>query len=464
MPEAGQSFEEVIHLFAEEAGGLGIQIVDLVGDVGEVTERMNAQTRLVSELRGEMQGLIDCNAATSAAVASGLQIADEAGQELAQSRARLVAAIAQIETLARSTAEAKSLLEGLGAALGRVTRVAASIELIAQQTKMLALNATIEAARAGEAGRGFAVVASEVKSLARQTESATAEIASTMEELGGNAQHLIAQGESNETLARAVGESTRVIDDAFQSLGGIVGRISGEVGQIKRNADVAREKTARASSAVDGFSSGVQQATGHLNRADERLKGLLHAGERLIAITVESGAKTRNTPFIQEVVRLARLAGDLLEQAIARGELSLEDAFDQAYQPVARTDPPQFTTRYVEVFDRVLTPILDGALAFSEQVIFCVPVDENGYLPTHNSKFARPQGLDPVWNFANARNRRMFNDRVGLAAARSTAHFLVQTYRRNMGGGAKALMMDVSAPLFIGGRHWGGLRLAYTAR
>ena len=463
MPEAGPSFEEVINLFAEEAGGLGIQIVDVAGDVGDVAERMNAQARLVSELRGEMLALVECNAATSAAVGSGLQIAEEAGQELAHSRTRLVAAIAQIETLARSTSEAKTLLEGLGAALVRVTRVAASIEQIAQQTKMLALNATIEAARAGEAGRGFAVVASEVKSLARQTESATAEIASTMDELGGKAQHLIAQGDANVTLARSVGESTRVIDDAFQSLGGIVGRISGEVGKIKLNSDVAREKTARASSAVDGFSSGVQQSTGHLNRADERLKGLLSAGERLIAITVRSGARTANTPFIEEIVRLARLAGESLQQAIAHGELTLEEAFDQAYRPVANTNPAQFTTRYLSVFDRVLAPILDGALEFNRQVVFCVPVDVNGYLPTHNSKFSKPQGADPVWNFAHARNRRMFNDRVGLAAARNTEPFLVQTYRRDMGGGAKALMMDVSAPLIIAGRHWGGLRLGYTA-
>ncbi|HCF18766.1 MAG TPA: chemotaxis protein, partial [Rhodospirillum rubrum] len=69
-------------------------------------------------------------------------------------------------------------------------------------------------------------------------------------------------------------------------------------------------------------------------------------------------------------------------------------------------------------------------------------VDRNGYLPTHNQKFSKPQGPDPVWNNANSRNRRIFNDRTGLAAGRNTRPFLVQTYRRDMGGGSFIMMKD----------------------
>ena len=93
---------------------------------------------------------------------------------------------------------------------------------------------------------------------------------------------------------------------------------------------------------------------------------------------------------------------------------------------------------------------------------FCAAVDRNGYLPTHNLKFSQPQGADPVWNAANARNRRIFNDRTGLAAGRNERRFLLQTYRRDMGGGHRVLMKDLSAPIIVQGRHWGGLRLAYS--
>jgi hypothetical protein len=61
------------------------------------------------------------------------------------------------------------------------------------------------------------------------------------------------------------------------------------------------------------------------------------------------------------------------------------------------------------------------------------------------------------------RNRRMFNDRVGLASGRNTKPTLLQTYRRDMGGGTFALMKDASAPIVVRGRRWGGFRMGYKA-
>ena len=101
-------------------------------------------------------------------------------------------------------------------------------------------------------------------------------------------------------------------------------------------------------------------------------------------------------------------------------------------------------------------------LHFSDRVVFCACVDKKGFLPTHNDKFSMPQVAgQPEWNAANSRNRRIFNDRVGLAAGNSERPFLLQAYRRDMGNGRFALMKDLSAPIFVEGRHWGGVRLAY---
>ena len=109
----------------------------------------------------------------------------------------------------------------------------------------------------------------------------------------------------------------------------------------------------------------------------------------------------------------------------------------------------------------MLPAVQEPVLAFDPRIAFCAAVDRNGYLPTHNRIYSRPQGDDPVWNAANCRNRRIFDDRTGLAAGRSTKPFLLQTYRRDMGGGQFALMKDCSAPIFVKGRHWGGLRVAF---
>jgi methyl-accepting chemotaxis protein len=51
---------------------------------------------------------------------------------------------------------------------------------------------------------------------------------------------------------------------------------------------------------------------------------------------------------------------------------------------------------------------------------------------------------------------------VGLGAGKNRKRFLVQTYMRDMGN-TYVPMIDVSAPILVKDRHWGGLRLAYTA-
>ena len=93
-------------------------------------------------------------------------------------------------------------------------------------------------------------------------------------------------------------------------------------------------------------------------------------------------------------------------------------------------------------------------------ITFCAVVDRNGYLPVHNKIYSLPQRPgDVAWNTANCRNRRIFNDRTGLAAGQNQKSSLVQTYRRDMGGGQFVLMKDISAPIRVQGRHWGGFRI-----
>jgi methyl-accepting chemotaxis protein len=133
--------------------------------------------------------------------------------------------------------------------------------------------------------------------------------------------------------------------------------------------------------------------------------------------------------------------------------------FDENYVPVTGSDPQQHMTAFTGFTDEILPPVQELARDAHSRVVFAACVDRNGYLPTHNNIYSHPQGDDPVWNAANCRNRRIFNDRTGAAAGRNTKPFLMQTYRRDMGGGQFALMKDLSVPIYVRGRHWGGLRM-----
>ena len=65
---------------------------------------------------------------------------------------------------------------------------------------------------------------------------------------------------------------------------------------------------------------------------------------------------------------------------------------------------------------------------------------------------------DPEEDLAGNRTKRKFDDPVGLAAAKNTDPTLVQVYQRDTG----ETMWDVSAPIFVKGKHWGGFRVAVS--
>ena len=156
--------------------------------------------------------------------------------------------------------------------------------------------------------------------------------------------------------------------------------------------------------------------------------------------------------------------GVAFEAAIERRDISEQQMFDFRYQPIAGSDPEQFETAFTAICDRVLPQFQDPILKLDPRIVFCAAVDIKSYLPTHNAQFSQPQRAnDPIWNAANSRNRRFFKDRAGMTAARTMREFLMQTYDRNMGGGKTVTLKEIDVPIRIHGRHWGGLRLAFTA-
>ena len=168
----------------------------------------------------------------------------------------------------------------------------------------------------------------------------------------------------------------------------------------------------------------------------------------------------KDAPLRALAARRRDLVREAMEQALARDEISLEDLFSTDYDPISGTDPEQVTTPSLELLEKILPPILEGGLAEESRLAFCVATDRNGYIPVHNKIWSRPQGVDPVSNAQHSRNRRIFDDRAGLAAARNIQDVLVQSYPRDLGGGSIEMMKDISMPIAIRGRHWGALRIA----
>jgi methyl-accepting chemotaxis protein len=166
--------------------------------------------------------------------------------------------------------------------------------------------------------------------------------------------------------------------------------------------------------------------------------------------------------FITRAKDGAAAISAVIEQALDRGDTAIGSIFDTDYRPIAGTNPVQVETRGLAILERLLPPIQEQILASDARMTFCAAVDLNGYLPVHNKKFSHPQKPDdPAWNMANSRNKRIFDDRAGLLAARNTRPFLVQAYARDMGNGNIIMMKEIDAPILVRERHWGGFRTAY---
>jgi len=167
-------------------------------------------------------------------------------------------------------------------------------------------------------------------------------------------------------------------------------------------------------------------------------------------------------PLIEKAQAFASELTDLLEQAVDEGVASEAELFDIDYVAVPGTEPRQYSNRALPALEALLPQRLARALASDPRMLFAVAIDRNGFIPVHNSAYSQPQrSSDPGWNAAHSRNRRIFDDRAGIAAARSVRRFLVQCYPRDMGSGVTEMVREVDAPLHVHGRHWGGVRMAY---
>ncbi|WP_173983232.1 Tar ligand binding domain-containing protein [Magnetospirillum sp. SS-4] len=172
-------------------------------------------------------------------------------------------------------------------------------------------------------------------------------------------------------------------------------------------------------------------------------------------------AKARDLPHIETARRVAARVAEAFEAAIRDNRITAAELFDTDYTPIPDTDPLQVLAKHARLTDQLLPSIIDPELAADPSVVLCCATDRNGYIATHNKAYSEPQRPgDPVWNAAHCRNRRIFDDRTGILAARNTQPYLAQTYARDMGGGTFVLLKEIDSPVTVAGRHWGAVRLA----
>lgn len=235
------------------------------------------------------------------------------GGQIEQGKSATVRAVKQSE-------QTSEVVGGLSQSATEIGEIVKMISDIADQTNLLALNATIEAARAGEAGKGFAVVAAEVKSLAKQTASATDDIrgqigriqdatdnaVTAISEIGtviGDLEQIYAEIEST------VGEQTSATEEISRSIQEAatgnrevsrqITEISGETNSLDNTAKDLREVSDGMDQTIDTLQQRVHGILGQLRshkvfdrRANKRFDVSVDC--TILAGTGQVGCRTRN--------------------------------------------------------------------------------------------------------------------------------------------------------------------------
>ncbi|MEJ5835556.1 methyl-accepting chemotaxis protein [Bosea sp. CCNWYY174] len=454
---------------AERFGKLSAEITDISGRVGDVNAELDRQTDGLHRVVASVEQVSRSNQAIQQAADTAQQAASvvKSGLERVTGAVRQGLNAAQSD-IAELSDGAQSISQALNEAVGRAhtaREASEAIQTITREIQLLSINAGVEAARSGAAGRGFAVIAAAVKQLAEQTRDATAASAKQLDALVSTVDQLAKQSEANALAARRANDESQGISQQIGELDHFGRSVVGLISEIDSISAPARENAAafaQVGDEIKGLVAGVDQSGRNLEVAARRGASLVSTSEAVLGAIANSGVRTPQSDMIEIALEASAAIAGLFEQALATGQASQADLFDEAYRPIPGSDPQQFMTRFTELTDRLLPSVQEKMLSASKRIVFCAAVDRNGYLPTHNRKYSQPQGPDPVWNNANCRNRRIFNDRTGLAAARNQKPFLLQTYRRDMGGGNFLVMEDLSAPIIVRGRHWGGVRFGLS--
>ena len=359
--------------------------------------------------------------------------ADDSAREGATAARALAAAMAAVQ---QSSARANDVIE--------------VIDLVAFQTNILSINASIEAAHAGPAGRGFAVVATEIRRLAERAAEAARDVRKII-------------GENSEALGEGAASARRT-EQVLGGIGGLLGRASAAIDTVAGGIAQQGDAIADIDRAVGQVAELGRSNLEHAAKVAERSEalgagaGALHDCVGLFRLPPDPLREPRHARALELAREASASIGQSLEEALAQGWIDGDSLFSRDYTAIEGVEPAKYETPFDALCDELLPPLQEPVAAAHPWIVFAICANPDGYVPTHNDRFCQPLTGDRARDLVGNRTKRIFSDRVGRSVGAHTDPYRLQVYRRDTG----QIMFDMSVPVFVGGRHWGGFRVGYT--
>jgi methyl-accepting chemotaxis protein len=441
-------------------GNISIAAAEVSHFIDQLKKKIESDVREITEIASSTTQMAQSSSQMTDSAGIAASAATRTRDESLQGRRRVQGAIEQIHGVSNSVVQTSGLVAKLQQHSDRIQGIAHVINGLADQTNLLALNAAIEAARAGEHGRGFSVVADEVRGLANKTASATGEIGEMLQEVHKDTAQVAGIMTNLVQHMEEMVISTEQVGTLLEEIGSFSEQSEVKVQHIVESINESASATSHISESVNVVRQGLERSEQDIQTVSNQALALSDMGEQIYELLSDLNLDTIHGL----IAGLARQASEqiqaVFEQAIRDGRISQADLFDRNYRPIERTDPLKYETAYDRLADKLLRPIQEPILKQHKAIVYAIATDPNGYVPTHNERFSKPLSGDYAQDLVNNRTKRIFDDRTGARCGSHTKKVLLQTYKRDTG----EVMHDLSVPIMVDGRHWGGFRIGYKSK
>lgn len=425
-------------------------------EAGEVAERQESQAQQVFQSSSEATQAIGEIASTTLTInehnSDNLTRVNQSGDELRK-------VLEQIRAIREQVTGFQDSVDQLLANSASMTEIVSTVQGFSDQTNLLALNASIEAARAGEAGRGFAVVADEVRILAQKVSEATSEIDASINKMKGlvgstnqSAKQILGYVENTESYISSTSDNFATLISQFEAVGSQLTGISAALDELAYTNKESHNHVAEITQMSEGIRTEMAQSRTY---SDQLEMATEETQELLSRFIIGFGG-------FENMIQTGRGWAEQVNSALASLEAQGLNMFDERYKRTNEGQlPEKYDLPYTDAYERLLRPMFDGFVSQRPEFIYAIAVDRNGYAPAHHTKVSNPiTGNFSVDNL-KSRHRRIFaGNRAEQRRASHTEPFLLQTFIRDTG----EVLNDLSIPLYINGRHWGGLIMGFDPK
>ncbi|OJX81311.1 MAG: chemotaxis protein [Magnetospirillum sp. 64-120] len=445
-----------------------------VAGLSEATARIGDVVNMIQNIAGQTR-MLALNATIEAARAGeagkGFAVVAEEVKSLANQTEQGIATVnSQADEIGRTTREAVETVEAVAQIIRQIDAIAGEVARATDEQRSATAEIMGSAAQAADHTRSVA----DNVTLMMQGVQSTSDTASKVNELSGMVSRDIAalQRRLYVIMRTSYGGDRRSIDRisaalpfTFEFGGNSLRGYTGDIDLkgaflVPAGGDVRPKPGAQGVLRLEGVGSVEARIVNDTGIGFNTFFPSVSREAKDALVSRLEKAEAEDKPYIEMAAQVAAAAAGRLADAVKDGAISITDLMDVDYSPIVGTDPVQVMAKHTVLVERLFPELIEAPLAKDGRVVFCCITDRNGYIAAHNKKYSHPQRPgETVWNTANSRNRRVFDDRTGILAAR-TSKPLCHTYARDMGGGQFVVLKEMDVPIVVEGRHWGAVRMA----